>query len=389
MAIDQRAAGGGVPHIVPNQLQYVQITDWLLGQGTHSAAAWADVAVILPWTMYLTYGDTAVLRDQFDSMKAWIDFMRDHAVDYIWNYKLQFGDWVALDAEEGSYYGATPNDLTCTAYFAYSTGLFVKACRALGRPELADEYDALRRRIVDKFQSVFLDERGVMKVQTQTAHIIALYFGLVPPAGIAGTVEGLRRLLKEAGGHLVTGFVGTPYFCHALSRNGCTREAYDLLLREDYPSWLYEVRAGATTIWEHWDSLKPDGTMWSPDMNSFNHYAYGAVGEWMYRAAAGLEIDEAAPGYAHTIVSPLTDGRLDWAQAAFDSPYGNVASAWQRDGSRITLTVTVPANASATIVLEDGAEAPESELPFALNASGRWQADTGSGVWIITYTIND
>ncbi len=387
VAIDQRACGGGVPHIVPNQLQYVQVNDWLLGQGTHSAAAWADVAVILPWTLYLTYGDTAVLRDQFDSMKAWIDFMRDHAVDDIWNYKLQFGDWVALDAADGSYFGATPNDLTCTAYYAYSTGLFVKACQVLGRTELAREYEALRQRIIRKFQSTFLDERGVMKVQTQTAHIVALYFRLIPPEGIAGTAAGLRRLLRQTGGHLVTGFVGTPYFCHALSQNGCVDEAYDLLLKEDYPSWLYEVKAGATTIWEHWDGLKPDGTMWSPDMNSFNHYAYGAVGEWLYRTVAGLEIDERAPGYAHTIVSPRTGRRLDWAQASYDSSYGAVASAWRRSGDQITLTVTVPANATAAIVLEEGAQAPESELPFTKNPAGCWQTETGSGVWTVVYTI--
>ena len=220
VAIDQQKAGGGVPHMVPNQLQYFPATqDWLLSQGIHSAAAWADVAVILPWTLYLTYGDTRVLKDQFDSMKAWIDFMRDHAKDYIWNYKLQFGDWVALDAEDGSYWGATPNDLTCTAYFAYSTGLFVKICKALKRDALAREYTALYEKIADKFQSAFLDENGVMAVQTQTAHIVALYFRLIPEKGIPGTVEGLKRLLKKENGHLVTGLIITPT---EPSANGCT-----------------------------------------------------------------------------------------------------------------------------------------------------------------------
>ena len=389
VAIDQKAAGGGVPHIVPNQLRYFQISDWLLGQGTHSAAAWADVAVILPWTLYLTYGDTQILKNQFDSMKAWIDFMRDHAVDYIWNYKLQFGDWVALDAEEGSYWGATPNDLTCTAYFAYSTGLFVKICKVLGLDTLAKEYGELQDRIVQKFQHTFLDENGVMTVQTQTAHIIALYFRLLPETGIPGTVEGLKKLLAREEGHLVTGFVGTPYFCHALSQNGCKKEAYDLLLQEDFPSWLYQIKAGATTVWEHWDGLKPDGTMWSPDMNSFNHYAYGAIGEWLYRAAAGLEIDEHRPGYRHTVIAPLTGGGLTQAKGWHKSPYGLVSSEWTRERNQIMLTVQVPVNASASVILEKGAKNPESELAFARNAQGQWQADTGSGVWTVTYQLNE
>ena len=390
VAIDQKAMGGGVPHIVPNQLQYFPATqDWLLSQGIHSAAAWADVAVILPWTLYLAYGDTEILKKQFDSMKDWINFMRDHAKDYIWNYKLQFGDWVALDAADGSYWGATPNDLTCTAYFAYSTGLFVKICKVLKMEALAREYEELYGNIVSKFQRAFLDENGVMTVQTQTAHIIALYFRLLPEKGIPGTVEGLKKLLAKENGHLVTGFVGTPYFCHALSQNGCKKEAYDLLLKEDFPSWLYQVKCGATTVWEHWDGLKPDGSMWSPDMNSFNHYAYGAIGEWLYRVAAGLETDENRPGYRHTVISPQTGGGLTYVKAWHDSVYGPVSSEWTREGKQITVTVQVPVNADASVILEQGAESPEGELRFARNGQGQWQAEAGSGKWTVTYQLNE
>lgn len=384
VACDQTPEGG-VPHIVPNQLQFHRISDWLLGQGTHSAAAWADVAVVNPWTLYQTYGDKRILLNQFDSMHRWIDFMRDHAVDYVWNYKLQFGDWVALDAEEGSYYGATPNDLTCTAYFAYSTGLFVKVCKVLGKDGMAAEYAALREKIVRKFRRTFLDENGVMTIQTQTAHILPLYFGLIPESGVKGTVEGLKRLLEKENGHLVTGFMGTPYFCHALSQNGCKDEAYSLLLKEDFPSWLYQVKCGATTVWEHWDGLKPDGTMWSPDMNSFNHYAYGAIGEWLYRVIAGLEIDEDNPGYRHSIIAPLTGGGLTHATGSYESVYGTVASAWTREGDTVTLTVTVPVNTTATIRLEEGAKAPVSDLPFTLD--GQWTANAGSGTWTVTYQL--
>jgi len=385
VAFDQTQEGG-VPHIVPNQLQFHHISDWLLGQGTHSAAAWADVATVNPWTLYQAYGDKRILMDQFESMHKWIDFMRDHAVDDIWNYKLQFGDWVALDAEEGSYFGATPNDLTCTAYYAYSTSLFVKTCRVLGKQDLADEYQKLYDRVVRKFQKTFLDENGVMKVQTQTAHIIALYFQLIPESGKQKTVESLKRLLDKENGHLVTGFMGTPYFCHALSQNGCKNEAYELLLQEDFPSWLYQVKAGATTIWEHWDGLKPDGTMWSPDMNSFNHYAYGAIGEWLYRVVAGIEIDEGCPGYKHAIIAPLTGGGLSYAQASYESVYGPIAVRWEDDNGRIHLKVQVPVNATASIILEEGAHDVKSTLTFEKNAKGQWEARIGSGLWQASYT---
>ena len=364
------------------------LTMYAPDMGDHSggAAVWGDAATIVPWNMYQAYGDKRILVDQFDSMRRWIDFMRDHAVNDIWNYKLQFGDWVALDAEEGSYWGATPNDLTCTAYYAYSTGLFVKACRALGRDDLAEEYAALYDRVVRRFREEFLDERSVMKVQTQTAHIVALYFHLVPKEGIPGTLAGLKRLLAKENGHLVTGFVGTPYFCHALSQNGALDEAYELLLREDFPSWLYQVKAGATTVWEHWDGMKPDGTMWSPDMNSFNHYAYGAIGEWLYRVVAGIEIDEQNPGYKHAVLAPRPGGQLTWARGHYDSVYGRVATAWEQHNNTVTLTVQVPFNTTASIVLEEGAQAPDSSLAFQRNADGLLEARAGSGTWTVTYT---
>ena len=384
VAIDQTPEGG-VSHMVPDQFRYFVTDDWLVGQGTHSAAGWGDVAVVLPWTLYLVYGDRRILEAQHDSMKRWIDFMRAHSTDCLWSYRLQFGDWVALDAEPGSYFGATPLELTNTAWYAHVTGLFAKACRVLGRDGEAAEYEALRADIADKFRRMFLDERGVMKVQTQTAHILALVFGLVPPEGVEGTVDGLCRLLDAQDGHLVTGFMGTPFFCFALSDNGRTDRAYELLLKDDFPSWLYQVKAGATTVWEHWDGLKPDGTMWSADMNSFNHYAYGAVGDWLYRVVAGIDTDEAHPGYRRAIIAPHTGGGLTWAEGRFDSVYGPLAARWQREGDAVALEVTVPVNAEAEIVLEDGATAVESELPFAPGPDARLRAPAGSGVWTVRY----
>ena len=384
VAADQTPEGG-VPHVVPNSEEGKTDGNWLLRQGPHSAAAWADVAVILPWTLYLMYGDKAVLERQYDSMKAWIDFMKDHSENYIWNYKLQFGDWVALDAKPGSYFGATPNDLTCTAYFAYSTSLFVKTAAVLGKKDVEEEYRGLYEHIVKKYQETFFDQDGSLTAQTQTAHIVSLYFGLTPKPYVEKTVEGLKRLLAKENGHLVTGFVGTPYFCHALSQNGCVDEAYDLLLKEDFPSWLYEVKKGATTIWEHWDGLKPDGTMWSPDMNSFNHYAYGAIGEWMYRVMAGLEVDESRPGFRHAVIAPRVGGKLSFVDALHRSVYGKVGAKWEDDGSKVTLTVQIPANTTACVRLDRAETVVEGDGLNFRKKGGDCEAEAGSGTYRVVY----
>ena len=375
---------GGVPHVIPNIEEGRTDGNWLLSQGPHSAAAWADVAVINPWTMYLMYGDKEILRKQYNSMKGWIDFMRAHSNDYIWNYKLQFGDWVALDAEEGSYFGATPNDLTCTAYYAYSTGLFAKIAKVLDKPE-AGEYEELYHKIVNKFQQTFFDKDGNMTAQTQTAHIVALYFKLTPEEYIEKTVQGLKKLLDKENGHLVTGFVGTPYFCHALSQNGCIKEAYDLLLKEDFPSWLYQVKKGATTIWEHWDGLKPDGSMWSADMNSFNHYAYGAIGEWMYRVMAGMEVDEAATGFKHAVFYPRIGGNLTYTEGRYHSIYGEEYIRWEVEHDEVKMKVKIPANTTASIRLDMAEEiVDDAGLDFE-KKDGYMEAQTGSGEYIIRY----
>lgn len=384
VAADQTLEGG-VPHVVPDLISGKEHDDWLLSQGTHSAAAWADVAVINPWTMYLLYGDKEILKRQYESMRKWILFMKNHAEDDIWNYKLQFGDWVALDAEEGSYFGATPNDLTCTAYYAYSTGLFAKIAGILGRREDAEEFRILHQRIVEKFQNTFFTADGAMTAQTQTAHIIALYFKLVPEKYREKTAGRLAELLSEREGHLVTGFVGTPYFCHALSQNGYVKEAYELLLKEDFPSWLYQVKMGATTVWEHWDGKKPDGTMWSPDMNSFNHYAYGAVGDWLYRVVLGIEADENEPGYRHAILSPQTGEAFTYAQGSFKSVYGEIKVHWEKADGRTRLFIQVPVNTRATVILEEGATDVKSrELTF-VRKDGRYRAECGSGSWTADY----
>ncbi len=385
VAADQTPAGG-VPHIVPDILSGKTGKDRLTDQGTHSAAAWADVAVINPWTLYLTFGDKKIIKDQYKSMKAWIDFMQSHSADGIWNYKLQFGDWVALDAEEGSYFGATPNDLTCTAYYAYSTGLFARMAKYIGNIKDYETYQVLYEQIKAGFRKHFFDEKGNMTANTQTAHVIALYFNLVPEEYRKKTVEALVKLIEKENGHLVTGFVGTPYICHALSQNGHIHEAYDLLLKDDFPSWLYQVKKGATTVWEHWDGLKPDGTMWSPDMNSFNHYAYGAIGEWLYRVVAGFEIDEEKPGYKHSIIHPHFGGGLSYVKAGYQSVFGNLSVYWQSNGPDTVLNVTVPHNTTASIILDGAKDMKQADgLEFEKTMDGM-KASAGSGSYRIEFT---
>lgn len=373
---------GGIPHVVPDILIGKSDQDPVMKDGDHSAAAWADVSVILPWTMYLMYGDTEVIKKQYHSMKAWIEYMRKHSVNNIWNYKLQFGDWVALDAEEGSYFGATPNDLTCTAYYAYSTRLFSKMAKIIGREEDAKKYEELYQQIKKSYQETFF-ENGRMNVKTQTAQIVSLYFGLVPEIYKENVTKDLLELLEKENGHLVTGFIGTPYFCHALSQNGHTKEAYELLLKEDFPSWLYQVKQGATTIWEHWDGKKPDGTMWSADMNSFNHYAYGSVAEWLYRVVLGIETTEEEPGFKKAVIEPHIGGGLDYAQGSYDTLYGRLSSEWHKDGDKVILDVEVPCNIRAYICLHGAEEIVKNDgLEFSKENSS---VLVGSGKYHIIY----
>ena len=333
LAADQ-GRDGCVPHVIPN------ISDDMGG-----SSAWSDAAVICPWEIYRTYGDKAVLEEQFDSMKAWIDWMRERSENGRRSGGSHFGDWLGLDSPEGSYKGATPEDLIATAYYKYSTELFIKAAHALGRD--VAEYENIPAEAAAAFRREYM-ENGRVKNATQTACVLALYFDITDDR--AATATQLNELVKRAG-HLETGFVGTPYLLHALSDNGYAETAYDLLLRREYPSWLYPISKGATTVWEHWDGIKPDGTMWSTDMNSFNHYAYGAVADWMYGAAAGINSDPDRPGFEHIIFRPVTDRRLDFVKASIDTRRGTVASEWRRENGRIKYIFTVPEGCGASVII--------------------------------------
>ncbi|MEC0169071.1 family 78 glycoside hydrolase catalytic domain [Paenibacillus graminis] len=342
---------GGVPFVIPD----------VLGENDHSSAAWGDAAVICPWTLYQCYGDKRILEQQYPSMRGWVEYIRKQGQDeYLWNTGVHFGDWLGLDAKQDSYKGATDTDLIATAFYAYSVQLLQKTADVLGRTDEAKQYMVLYSRIKEAFNREFITPSGRLSVPTQTACVLALMFGLVEGPAKARTTDKLLKLLEESGHHLTTGFVGTPYLNLVLSEAGHTDAAYKLLLQTDYPSWLYQVTKGATTIWEHWDGIKEDGSFWSKNMNSFNHYAYGAIGDFLYRHIAGIELDEAHPGYKEFVIKPQPGGDLTWAAAALETMYGRIRSEWSITSNQMELSVSVPPNTSAALYL------PNAGLPRVL-----------------------
>ena len=341
LAADQNA-DGKVPHVVPDVL------------GGAGSAAWADAVTIVPWTMYLVYGDTRILERQYPSMKAWVEYMRRTAGgSYLWNTGQHFGDWLAFATTRSDYPGATTGkDLIATAFYAHSTELLAKAAAVLGNEADARYYTALADRVKQTFVREFVTANARVGENTQTAYALALQFELLPESM---RLEAVRRLAADiaAHGHLTTGFVGASYLPHVLSRHGQLDVAYRLLNREAYPSWLYPVKQGATTIWERWDGLKPDGTFQDPGMNSFNHYAYGAIGDWMYRVVAGLDTAADGPGYKHILIQPRPGGGLTSARAALETMCGKAESSWKLSGGRFDLRAVIPPNARATITIPD------------------------------------
>ena len=386
VALDQED-DGAVPFVIPNVLSHKT------RKGEAAAAGWADVSVVVPWTVYQAFGDKRILEAQYPSMKAWVEYMRHQAGDrYLWNTGFSFGDWLAFATTESDYPGATTDkDLIQTAYFARSTELLAKTAQVLGKNDDAAEYAALEDKIASAFQKEFVTPNGRLASNTQTAYALALAFGLLPESERAEAAARLAADVRKFG-HLTTGFLGTPLLCQTLSDYGYLDEAYMLLNRKEYPSWLYPVTKGATTIWERWDGIKPDGSFQSPSMNSFNHYAYGAIGDWMYRVVAGIELDESVPGYKHILLQPHPGGGLTHASASVDSMYGRVSSGWTIAGGKLTVTIEVPANTTATVRLpkakleEVGGGgkllAGRADVSHARQAGDAVVLDVGSGKYV-------
>jgi len=271
--------------------------------------------------------------------------------DNLWTGDAHFGDWLAFASNNSDYTGATTEkDLIATAYYAYSSGLLAKIAKIIGKNDDAVKYAKLSENIKKAFVNEFVAPSGRLVSHTQTAYLLAIAFDLLPEnlvpkasAYLAGDVKKFK--------HLTTGFVGTPLLCKTLSAQGYEDLAFMLLNRKEYPGWLYPVTQGATTIWERWDGQKPDGSFQDVGMNSFNHYAYGAIGEWLYTYVAGIQIDENAPGYKHFMLAPHPGGGLTNADATFKSIHGEIKSAWKIEAGNMVYEVKVPANTTATVTL--------------------------------------
>ncbi len=320
---------GLVPYVVPNVLKQT------------ASAAWGDASVICPWQIYLAYGEKSVLEEQFSSMKKWVDYITSVTNDeYLWTGGGHFGDWLALDAPDGNYKGSSNDDFIASAFYAYSTSLTIEAGKVLG--EDVPYYEDLYRNIVSKFKETFKEYK------TQTEHAVVLYFNLCNDKNEVG--KSLAKMVKDNGNKLTTGFIGTPYLLYALSECGYTDIAYSLLLQEEYPSWLFSVKMGATTIWEHWDGIREDGSMWSSNMNSYNHYAYGSVAAWVYEVAAGINTVKNHPGFERVLIKPNPDKRLGYLEAKIETRFGLISSHWeyQKDGS-IRFEIKTPVKAEIEI----------------------------------------
>ncbi len=384
LSADQRE-DGMVPNVIPDK-----------SSGTSGGrTAWADAAVIVPWVVYLTYGDARILENQYESMNLWIKYMQGRAgEDLIWTGDYHYGDWLAFASTRSDYPGATTSkDLIATAYFAYSSELVSKIAHILGKPGDAEYYNDLAEKVKKAFSHEFVTPSGRLVSNTQTAYAVALAFDLLPSELVPKAAGYLAEDVREMK-HLTTGFVGTPLLCHTLSGHGYADLAFMLLMRKEYPSWLYPVTQGATTIWERWDGQKPDGTFQATSMNSFNHYAYGAIGEWLYSFVAGIRIDPDAPGYKHFFLSPHPGADLNFAAAEMKTLYGTISSEWKRENGKMIYSCQVPPNTSATICFENcnAANVSAGDVPLLSDKSlqtsqekGILKIRTGSGKYSFTF----
>lgn len=366
LATDQRKAGGAVPHVIPN----------VLGKNSAGAAAWADAATVVPRVLYQRFGDAQILADQFESMCAWVDYIESVATDgVLWDKGFQFGDWLDPTAPPDKPAQArTDKAIVASAYFAHSAHLVAEAAQILGYAEAQAKYEKLAAAARAAFVREYVTPAGRLMSDAETAYALALVFDLLPTAEQRQHAGArLADLVRESGYHIRTGFVGTPIICDALCQTGHYLAAYRLLLQRENPSWLYPVTMGATTIWERWDSMLPDGSINPGEMTSFNHYALGAVADWMHRTIGGLAPLE--PGYQQIQIAPRPGGGLTHAKTRHVTPYGIAASSWKIENGTFTLEMTVPANCSALVTLPGSASALE--------------VGSGSWTWSIPYTDPD
>lgn len=362
----------GVPHVIPN----------ILGDQA-GAAAWSDAATIIPWTIYQVYGDRGMLEEQFHMMRQWVDYIHARVEDNgLWQTGFQYGDWLALDIESGSTgrTGGTDKYLVANAYYAYSTRIVRDAAAVLGYEEEAKEYGDLYEQIVDAINVEFVTRSGRLVSETQTACVLMLYFGLVMPEFRERILNTLETNIGAHHNHLTTGFVGTPYLCHCLSENGLHDLADEIFMKEDFPGWFYAVKKDATTIWERWNSVLPNGDFDESGMNSLNHYAYGSIGGWLYEKVAGIRCME--PGYKKIKIQPMLTKGMTEVSASYESVYGTIKSAWSCKNGKITMDVQIPANTTAVIWLLE-----KEEKISVGSGSYHYEYETETNLELDKYTL--
>ncbi|GAA2073710.1 family 78 glycoside hydrolase catalytic domain [Actinomadura alba] len=324
---DTQGGNGAFPDVAPR-----------IGGLGEGVAGWGDAGVTVPWSLYQAYGDRQVLEQNYPAMRKWISYLENNSNGHL-RPAAGYGDWLNINDE-------TPKDVIGTAYFAYAADLVAKVARALGKEDEAKQYEGTAAEVRAAFNRAYVND-GRIKGDTQTAYVLALGMGLLPEAGRKPAADRLVELIEAKGWHLSTGFLGTPQLLPVLTETGHTDVAYRLLHQRTFPSWGYQIDKGATTMWERWDSIKPDGSFQDAGMNSFNHYAYGAVGEWMYRNITGISAGE--PGYRRTVIRPRTGGEVHQATGRYDSVYGPIETRWSDRGGRFTLDVSVPVNTTAEV----------------------------------------
>ena len=397
MAADQLKTGA-IPDVIQDILNLKGEPGWQdKSVGWAASTGWADAAIIIPWTMYLAYDDELILQTQYPSMEKWMKYMEDRAGNsYLWRGDMHYGDWLSFNTPDSDYPGAyTDRDLIATAYFAHSADLMSRIAKVIGKKEDVTKYENLFAKIKAAFVKEYLTPAGRLVSNTQTAYSLALEFNLLPEDQRKNASQYLAEDVKRFG-HITTGFLGTPIICKVLTESGYNDLSYFLLNRKQYPSWLYPVTAGATTIWERWDGQRPDGSFQDIGMNSFNHYAYGAIGDWLYKVVAGINIDPNNPGYKSILFSPQPGGGLTNAKAALDTQYGKVSSGWTLQDNVFVYHIEVPANTTGVVTLP-GAKAKNitvnkkplkdtAGITGIVESGNDLKCNVGSGSYEFSYT---
>jgi alpha-L-rhamnosidase len=371
----EQEANGMVANIVPSSERGLPRAENPITR-LNGAAGWGDAAVIVPWTLYQCFGDQRILEEQYASMKARVEYERQQAQNkyapdrytaprylereplaherYLWDTNFHWGEWLEpndpLPGMINTEWTSRTRQLLsaphiATAFFARSTHLLAEAARVLGKEDDVREYSALHQQIKEAYIAEFVEDDGRLWPDRQASYVRALAFDLLPEHLRASAIQRLVELVQSADIHLGTGFLSTPYLCPVLGDNGHLDLAYALLMQDTPPSWLYAVKKGATTIWESWDGIDEEGN----PHHSLNHYSYGAIGNWLYQVVAGIA--PGVPGYRHTMFQPQPGGGLTFASATYQSLYGEIATSWQIDGERFQLSVTVPTNTTATVII--------------------------------------